>query len=465
MNTRPRLIVAGLSGGAGKTILSLGLARALSRSRSQIIQTFKKGPDYIDAAWLGLAAQAETSNLDPFLLDSGTLAQLFLDRSAHAHISIIEGNRGLFDGKDRDGSCSTAELARQLQAPVLLVMDATKMTRTAAALVHGCKTFEPDLRLAGVICNRTAGERHRAILKETIEHYTSVPVLGMLPKAEKLIPERHMGLFSYHEQDEGGPDAETVLNSLADMVEEHIDLDAVLAAARTAPALESPALAPLWPEPVLTENDAQPRIGYVHDAALWFYYPENLEALRRAGAALARVSVLSEDPWPELDGLYLGGGFPETLAEPLAANSTVRQRVRMMAEMGLPIYAECGGFMYLGRSVVWQGQEHPMAGVFPVRTELCAKPQGLGYVTAQAVRDTPFFPQGETLRAHEFHYSRCVPADGAELTFSLRMTRGEGMLAGFDGLVYKNTFATYAHTHALGFPGWAKAFVTACAKK
>ncbi|HMM39849.1 MAG TPA: cobyrinate a,c-diamide synthase [Desulfovibrio sp.] len=454
MASTPRLILAGLSGGSGKTIVSLGLCRALLQA-GHAPRPFKKGPDYIDAAWLGLAARADCSNLDPFLLPAETLLSLFAGKAQGFDLALIEGNRGLFDGKDVAGSCSTAELARLLAAPVILVMDCTKMTRTAAAVVAGCRNFEAGLNLAGVVLNRTAGERHRRILREAIETYTDVPVLGMLPKvAENPIPERHMGLVS----DQEHVDREAALEQLGRLAAGWLDLERILDVARMAPDLPVPAT-PLWPETPLSDG---PVIGYVQDAALWFYYPENLEALERAGARLVRLSLLDSAPWPEIHGLYLGGGFPETQAEGLSANALIRNHVRALAAAGLPIYAECGGFMYLCRALEMHGRTYPLAGVFDLTTTLCPKPQGLGYVEALVERDNPFHPAGAVLRGHEFHYSACLATTAADSSaFALRMTRGQGLFQGRDGLVRNNVFAGYTHIHALGERHWAPRFVTA----
>jgi cobyrinic acid a,c-diamide synthase len=457
MTAFPRIILAGLSGGSGKTFVSIGLCRALSR-RGLSVRPFKKGPDYIDASWLTHAARATACNLDPFLLSRGTIAALFQEKAAGCDLSLIEGNRGLFDGKDREGTCSTAELARQLDAPVVLVLDATKMTRTAAAIVAGCRAFEPGLNLAGVILNRTAGERHRAILKQCIEELAGVPVLGCLPKmGDNPIPERHMGLVSDQEHDS----REAALEAIADVVERWLDVERILEVARNVAAPAQAAPVP-WPAPVVAQGES-PVIGYVHDAALWFYYPENLEALERAGATLRKVSLLSGEPWPELDGLYLGGGFPETQAAQLSANFEVRERVRALAQAGLPIYAECGGFMYLCEALHLPDGEHALAGVFPLSTRLCPRPQGLGYVEALVEAENPFHPLGAHVTGHEFHYSACTepnrPADMPPL--ALKMLRGHGMLSGRDGLLVGRTFASYTHIHALGAPHWAPAFVRA----
>jgi cobyrinic acid a,c-diamide synthase len=458
VNDRPRLVLAGLSGGAGKTILTLGICRALAAAGLRV-RPFKKGPDYIDAAWLGLAAGCDATNLDPFLLPADRLPSLFLEKSQGFDISIIEGNRGIFDGMDVAGSCSTAALARQLDAPVVLILDATKMTRTAAALVAGVAGFEPGLRLAGVVANRTAGPRHRNIVRESIETLAKVPVLGLLPKiTDNPIPERHMGLVSNREH----AAVDAILDNLAALVREHVDLERLIALAQSATPLPDMPFA----EPPASPGPDAPVIGVVRDAALWFYYPENIEALARAGARIRYVSILDDAPWPKLDGLYLGGGFPETQVAALAANSGIREHVKALSDAGLPIYAECGGFMYLCRGLDVQGTVYPMADVFPVTTTLCARPQGLGYSLARVVRDNPFHPAGTLLHGHEFHYSRCQATPGcptlpAPDDFALAMERGVGMHDGHDGLFVHNTLAAYTHIHAEGAPHWAPRFVAA----
>ncbi|MDD3313860.1 cobyrinate a,c-diamide synthase [Pseudodesulfovibrio sp.] len=456
----PRCILAGLSGGTGKTIVSLALARAFVRA-GRVVAPFKKGPDYIDAQWLGLAAGRACSNLDPYFHPDRVLRSLLLHKSNGADLSLIEGNRGLFDGKDERGTCSTAELARKLSAPVILVVDSTKMTRTVAAIVQGCATFEPGLRLAGVILNRTAGERHRSILRKSIEAHTDVPVLGMLPKiASDPIPERHMGLMSDQEYGGEGPEGvHRALDALADLADGWLDMAAIERVFSSAPDF-GPDPGPLFAgEPA----PRRARIGYAHDAALWFYYPENLEALEHAGAELVRLSVLSDEPWPEIDGLYLGGGFPEVFAARIAANAPLLGRLKGLADAGLPIYAECGGFMILCDYLEMDGERHRMAGVFPVGTTFCPKPQGLGYTEAVAVGENPFYPVGETVLGHEFHYSVCLSGNEPGLCYTLEMRRGKGIGTGRDGLLYENTFAGYNHIHALAAPGWAERFVAAAA--
>ncbi len=454
-NITPRILLAGLSGGAGKTIVSLSLARALSDADQQV-KPFKKGPDYIDANWLSLAARTPATNLDPCFLDELRLRALFHEKAKGFDVAVIEGNRGLFDGKDVAGSCSTAQLARQLKVPVVLVLDCTKMTRTAAAIVAGCTAFEQGVDLRGVILNRTAGKRHRNILRSSIETHTDAKVLGVFPKlSENPVPERHMGLVSDQEFNR----KEASLDELGRMGREYLDLDALLDMARSAKPLD---IAPvdLWPS---DQGVEKPVIGYVHDAALWFYYPENLEALERAGAKLVRLSLLDDQGWPEIHGLYLGGGFPETLAEKLADNEMARARVHSLAAAGTPIYAECGGFMYLCSEVEYGGRAYPMSGVLPLKTGFCDKPQGLGYTEALVVRPNPFYREGVRIVGHEFHYSHCIVEGGGEISLCLAMKRGKGMLGGMDGVVKDNIMASYNHIFALSTPEWAPGFVLAAA--
>ncbi|WP_319542223.1 cobyrinate a,c-diamide synthase [uncultured Pseudodesulfovibrio sp.] len=457
-NPISRIVLAGLSGGTGKTIVSLALARAFKRAGKRVAP-FKKGPDYIDAQWLALAAGRSCSNLDPFFHSEKKIRSLFFHKSLGSDISLVEGNRGLFDGMDEHGSCSTAELARMLDAPVILAIDCTKMTRTVAAVVQGCQHFEQGLNLAGVILNRTAGERHRSVLRRSIETHTDIPVLGMLPKIlSNPIPERHMGLVSDQEYDVPAQDA---LDTLADMAEEWLDIDAIAEIAASAPDFGPD------PGPVFSGDPAEKkvRIGYVHDAALWFYYPENLEALEHAGAELVRLSILSDAPWPDIDGLYLGGGFPEVFAERIAANSSVLSHIKFLSDAGIPIYAECGGFMVLCDSLEIKGVSHAMAGVYPVGTSFCPRPQGLGYTEAEVVEDNPFFAKGAHIQGHEFHYSLCVSDGSSLLRPALKMVRGQGGGIGSDGFVHVNTIAGYNHIHALTMPDWAIRFVAAAGEK
>lgn len=452
----PRFIVSALSGGGGKTLLSLGLGRAFTKRKIRV-KPFKKGPDYIDAAWLARACEQSATNLDPFFLSSDKLHTLFVRSAQDADIAIVEGNRGLFDGLDTSGSCSTAELARILACPVILSVNCTKVTRTVAALVQGVCHFEQGVTVAGVVLNAVGSVRHAGQVRKALEEYTSVPVLGELPRLSvNPLPERHMGIAS--QGDELGESVEATLEHLAAFVTENSNLDTFLDIARSAPDL-LPASGDndMTPDSGLT---GVPRIGYVRDGAFWFYYPENLQMLENAGATLVPLRIVGADDdlsqWRSLHGLYLGGGFPEDHVESLA-QSPILPMLRDMAHHGMPMYAECGGFMLLARYLSLNGRQWPMAGVFPVGVEWDGRPQGLGYVEGRITEDNPFFPVGMSLRGHEFHYSRAV----GEFQGTMTLERGTGMGKGIDGLVYRNVWASYTHIFAPAVPLWAPHFVAA----
>jgi cobyrinic acid a,c-diamide synthase len=453
METRlPRVVIAALRGGSGKTTLAVGLIAAW-RERAGRVVPFKKGPDYIDAGWLALAAGQSCYNLDPFMMNEKQILQSFCERTRLADGAVIEGNRGLYDGMDAAGTCSTAALAKVLQAPVLLVVDATKITRTAAAAVLGCQHFDPEVQIRGVILNRVAGARHEKMLRISIEQYCGIPVVGTVPRVkEDTFPERHMGLVTALEH----PEARDAVLSRIRVVEKYIDLDRVVAVARQAPPL-------IWEGGLrprrMTKAYRQPVIGVIRDSAFQFYYPENLEALEARGARVLEVNSLCDEALPGLDALYIGGGFPETHAEQLAANVRFRESLRSAIEGDLPVYAECGGLMYLGRNLHVGDRTYPMVGVLPMDFRLMGRPQGHGYTMVEVVEANPFYAVGLALRGHEFHYSRVDDADPTGLAMAFAVRRGIGILDGKDGVCYKNVLGSYTHIHAIGSPEWAEGLV------
>ena len=442
----PRLVVAGTGGDSGKTLVSLGLCLAW-RDEGFPVRAFKKGPDYIDAAWLAWASGSPARNLDTYLMGFDEVRRAFSTHADPAGPNVIEGNRGLFDGAGPEGTHSTAELAKAIDAPVVLVIGVTKTTRTVAALVQGLTHFDPDLRFAGIVLNRVAGARHESVVRRAIEDHCDVPVLGAIPalRGDDPLPGRHLGLVTVQERT--GLDA--VRERVLDLVRPALDLPAILEGARqTAPPVA------VVPEEARRRSGDGVRIGVLHDNAFHFYYPENLEALEARGADLLLLSALESRHLPSLDALYIGGGFPETHAEALSANRPLRQAVRDAAAGGLPIYAECGGLMYLSESIRWRGREYPMAGVLPVRLAVERRPQGHGYAQVQVDGDNPYFPRGTVLRGHEFHYSRVI-GGGDAVTTAFDVQRGTGSLPGRDGIVAGNVLASYIHLHARGTPEWA----------
>jgi cobyrinic acid a,c-diamide synthase len=456
----PRILIAALRGGSGKTILSIGIAAAWKAFGRQITP-FKKGPDYIDAGWLALAAGRPCYNLDTFLTQKEQILKSFFLHSIKGDIAVIEGNRGLYDGIDIQGITSTAELAKLLQTPVILCIDCTKSTRTMAAAVLGCMTFDPDTQIKGVILNRVAGPRHEKVLRKNIEHHCGIPVLGAVPKLDwQNFPERHMGLLPTPEHGW----AKDSIQAASQLAVRYLDLESLAAIADDAGPL--PVSTDLQ-ESILAEAESllnsdpklRPRIGIIKDSAFQFYYPENIEALESAGAETIVISSLASDTIPPIDALYIGGGFPETHAQQLAQNVTFKDQLKSLAKDGLPIYAECGGLMYLGEELVLDETSFPMAGVLPVVFGFSKKPQGHGYTVVTVEHPNPYFKVGTQLKGHEFHYSRVVKWRGTNNDLAFNMKRGVGFINNRDGVCYKNVLATYTHIHALGTPSWAKAMV------
>jgi cobyrinic acid a,c-diamide synthase len=454
--TTPGVVIAALRGGSGKTIFSVGIIAAL-RSLGKSIAPFKKGPDYIDAGWLALAAGRPCYNLDTFLIDRDTILGSYHAHTQNIDLAVIEGNRGLYDCINTDGKTSTAELAKLLSLPVILCIDATKTTRTMAAVVGGINAFDPGVRIGGVVLNRVAGKRHQSILTRSIEEYTGIPVLGAVPKLkEQRFPERHMGLVPTPEHGWAQP----AIDAIRRVAQKHLDLERIQRLAETAAPVETGSLLKADAADVRLNSD-RPTIGILRDAAFQFYYPENLEALEAAGARLVFASPLTDRHLPSVDALYIGGGFPETHARELAVNRIFRNELKALADSGLPIYAECGGLMYLGESLQLEDGDFDMAGVLPAVLNFSRRPKGHGYTIVRVDKPNPFYAPGSTLLGHEFHYSSVKAWKGRKENLAFSMQRGTGFLDGRDGVCVNNVLATYTHIHALGTPAWATALVKA----
>jgi cobyrinic acid a,c-diamide synthase len=433
---------------SGKTTVATGLIAGLV-GRGLAVQPFKKGPDYIDPQWLGLAAGRPCRNLDLHLQGDAEVAAHWARHAAGCDVAVVEGNLGLHDGLDLEGADSNAALARKLQLPVVLVLNARGMARGAAALLHGLATFDPTIRIAGVILNRVAGARHEGKLRAAIERFTRIPVLGAIGEDPRLgVVERHLGLVPAGEVE----DAKARIAAMREAVCAGIDLDAIVAIARTAAPVGAPP--PQAPAPA-----ARLRIGIARDRAFGFYYADDLEAFRDAGAELVAVDTLHDRCLPEVDGLFIGGGFPEVLGAELAANAGFRASLREGIEEGLPVYAECGGLMYLARSLSWRGHTWEMVGALPADVVMHAKPVGKGYVRLVETAEHPWGAgEGTVVRAHEFHYSTLAHADPG-LRYAFRMERGEGADGKRDGIVHRNVLATYAHQRSVGGNDWVRRFL------
>ena len=449
----PRITIAGLSGGSGKTILSVGIIAAWTNLGKKIAP-FKKGPDYIDAGWLALAAGMPCYNLDAFMMEKEQVGLSFITHSMNKDIAVIEGNRGLYDGIDIKGSTSTAELAKLLNSPVILCIDCTKATRTMAAVVLGCLKFDPDVQIKGIVLNRIAGPRHEDVLRKSIEYHCGVPVLGAIPKLKKQnFPERHMGLLPTQEH----AWAKDSISAISEKVSKYVDLAEIKKVAYN--ALKTSFSRSGRQQSVISIQQPAPRIGIVRDSAFQFYYPENIEALISLGAETVFISPFSDSKIPALDAMYIGGGFPETHAKELVEKAAFRQQLKSLAEDGLPIYAECGGLMYLGKELILDGKSYPMADVLPIVFGFSKKPQGHGYTIIKVEKENPYFKTGTEIRGHEFHYSRVLKWTGHENNLVFCMKKGVGFINKKDGVCYKNVLATYTHIHVLGTPFWAEALV------
>ena len=445
------LVIAGTQSGVGKTTVTLGLLAALRR-RGLVVQPFKVGPDFIDPGHHTRAAGRVSRNLDGWMLDRETNAALFARQARGADVAVVEGVMGLFDGYDGlSDAGSTAQMAKWLGLPVLLVVNARAMARSAAALVHGFASFDPDLSLAGVIFNRIGSPTHLEYLQQGLTALPGVRAFGGLPRdAELAIPERHLGLATTEDH----PLGEAYLEHLANWLEAHLDLDGLLA---SLPRLSLPAA------PTVKTIPPAVRLGVARDQAFCFYYPENLELLAEAGAELVPFSPLNDRELPAgLHGLYLGGGYPELYAGPLAANAGLRQAIKAAAAAGLPIYAECGGLMYLATEIRdLEDRAHPMAGVFPFKVRMLPRLKALGYREVTLTAAGLLGPEGTRARGHEFHYSEMV-GEPAGVARRYRVTPRKGGEAAAEGYSAGNVLASYVHLHFGSNPAVARNLVARC---
>nr|BEK68956.1 cobyrinate a,c-diamide synthase [Kitasatospora purpeofusca] len=455
----PRLVVAAPSSGAGKTTIATGLIAALA-ARGLAVSPHKVGPDYIDPGYHGLAAGRPGRNLDAFMCGPERIAPLFLHGAAGADVAVVEGVMGLFDGASGRGElASTAHVSKLLRAPVVLVVDASSQSRSVAALVHGFASWDPEVRLAGVILNRVASDRHERLLREALEEGSGVPVLGSVRRSAAVAtPSRHLGLIPAVER---SAEALRAVADMGELVAASVDLDEVLALARTAPPLTAepwdPAdeVAPLATAP----GAARPRIAVAGGAAFSFSYAENTELLTAAGAEVVPFDPLHADALPEgTAGLVIGGGFPELYVRELSANGQLRAAIAAFAASGGPVAAECAGLLYLGREL----DGLPMCGVLDTSARMTER-LTLGYREAVALEDSTLLPGGARLRGHEFHRTVCEPEHGERPAWGWRLPTGLH-LEGFAGTAgAKNVHASYLHLHWAGYPQLAAAFTAAAA--
>ena len=436
---------------SGKTMIALGLARLL-RDKGLKVQMFKKGPDYIDPIWHRQASGRPSYNLDFNTQSRDEILQLFASKSADADVVLVEGNHGLFDGQDIEGEDSNAALAHLLHLPVMLVVDVTGFTRGLAPLLQGYAAFDPRLCFQGVLLNKCAGPRHRQRLQAVCERYAPMPLLGVLSRWKSApVQERHLGLQPANETG----DAEAVIQRFARRLAEEMDVDAWLS---TLPTYRLPAVPEAEP---VHPSHAGLRIGLLRDEAFGFYYPDDLEYFQRCGVELVELDGLRDTALPALDGLLIGGGFPEMKAEGLSRNRPLRHAVKQALENGLPCYAECGGLMYLCEAIVTETGSWPMVGLLPARAEMCVRPVGRGLVELERDKHPWPWPGQHRVQAHEFHHSRWQPLEKASkgLHYAWQVKRGHGINGRQDGVIHGNTIAGYTHLRHTRASPWVDAFL------
>jgi len=448
-----KILISAAHKSSGKTTVSIGLCAALAEQGKQV-QPFKKGPDYIDPMWLGMAAGRPCYNLDFFLCPNEEIEQEFVNRTANCDTAIVEANMGLYDGMSLDCSDSNAALAKVLDLPVILVVDTRGITRGIAPLLLGYTSFDKDVNIAGVILNRVGGSRHEAKLRASVEHYTDVPVLGAIYRnADLSIEERHLGLIPSNETE----DSRKLVQACREAVKSGVDIDRIL-------SLESrPLTRTATVQDVQAGSSSPLRIGIAMDAAFGFYYPGDLEAMKSLGVEVVPINMLHDTVLPDIDGLFVGGGFPEIHMQELEANSAMRESVRNAIENGLPTYAECGGMMYLSRSIHWKDKSAKMVGVIPGDTLMHERPQGRGYTRLQETNRHPWpklgeIPEGFSFPAHEFHHSS-LDIDQKNPTYAYKVLRGSGINGENDGYIHKNMLASYVHLRNVAGNQWVSRFV------
>ncbi|MDQ6712794.1 MAG: cobyrinate a,c-diamide synthase [Candidatus Dormibacteraeota bacterium] len=452
----PRLVIAGTASNVGKTILTAGLIAAF-KARGLTVQSFKVGPDYIDAAYLAHVSGRPCRNLDSWMLGEGALRQVLAQGALGADLAVVEGMLGLFDGRGASTDGSTADVARIIKAPVVLVMDVNDMTESAAAVALGFKSFPESPKIAGVLLNNVRSDAHRRLAEDAIWDIAKLPVLGALRAMPQLdIPQRARGLLPVTENKEW----DRMIGVLAETIDRDVDLDLLLRIANKAE------LVPLVPKKVFQgkpDGGRTVRLAVAYDDAFNFYYPENLELLEEHGAQVVPFSPLEDDHLPQdIAGVYLGGGFPEVFVEPLAKNHAMAESIQRANRNEIPIYAECGGLMYLGRSLrTKSGITHQMAGVIPVDVEMDGEIRRFGYRQLLTLEDNILSPRGQFYRGHEFHWSRITGHDGG-VKPAYQMQNAEGDVIGYEGFVAPNLLASYVHLHFGQNPLLVDKFVQHC---
>lgn len=425
---------------SGKTVVSLGLCAALKQQKLSV-QSFKKGPDYIDPIWLTQASGKPCYNLDFYTMSKNEIIRLYRQKSAHSDIAIIEGNKGLYDGMSTAGGDANADMAKLLNTPVVLVIDTNGITRGIAPLLKGYQEFDADINIAGVILNKVAGERHQAKLVQAIEYYTDIPVLGAIRRSKELIiDERHLGLMPANEM----PQSQTFINTAAKHIADQVDLTYFHQQASLASDKSKVRLA----------DETRLSVAVAKDSAFGFYYQDDLDKFKSLGVEIKYFDTLKASELPKCDGLFIGGGFPEMQLESLSANTNLLKDIKNKIEAGLPTYAECGGLMYLSNSI----ENYPMVGVIDAQAKMNKKPIGRGYVQLEPTGDHPWKGVASMIYAHEFHYSNLENIN-PKTHYAYKVLRGVGVDNERDGILIHNLLATYTHLRSVGGNHWVEQFI------
>ncbi|MDI3497909.1 cobyrinate a,c-diamide synthase [Archaeoglobus sp.] len=449
----PRVVIAGTSSKVGKTMISIGLMRLLV-NRGYEVQPYKVGPDFIDPGFHHLATGRYSRNLDSFMLSRSAILETFIRNFSGADVAIIEGKTGLYDSSDAvSEKGSVAEVSKILKAPVVLVANVERLNRTAAAIILGYKLFDPDVLLKGVILNRVGSERHAGKVRTAVEKLAGVRVLGVVPRKKVKMPYRHLGLVTAYERE----DMDELLDNIAEIVEKHVDVDKILEIAEKAPPLDS-----VFEDEKEDEEKKYVKIGVIRDQVFSFYYQDNLDELSKY-AELVFVNSLTDKRLPDVDALYIGGGFPEVFAEGLEKNEKLRNEIYDFCQSGNPVYAECGGLMYLGESLETSEGEFEMVGFLPLKTKMYERFQAQGYSVYRTLKPCIIAKRNQKIVGHEFHYSR--PTLTGKADFAFRVERGFGIDGRRDGILKENTLGCYIHVHFLSDKSIARRFVKKAMKK
>ncbi len=443
----PRVVIAGTITKVGKTLISLGLMRAL-RNRGFVVQPFKVGPDFIDPSFHYFATGRFSRNLDSFMMDAKDIRRIFCKASKDADIAIIEGKTALYDSHDAiDERGSTAHVAKILDSPVILIANAERISRGIAAQLIGYKMFDRDVKIKGVILNKVGNERHAKKVRLATEKLAEMEVVGVIPRREDIVlPYRHLGLVPAHERDEFS----RIFDLMAEVVENYVNVDRIVEIAEDCGEMECDE-----EEAEFVKEDV--KIGIIRDKPFSFYYQDNIDSLSRV-AEVVYIDSLRDKRLPDVDALYIGGGFPEVFAKELEANKSLREDIYDFCNSGKPVYAECGGLMFLGETIsTFDGDEYEMVGFLPIKTVMNRRFQALGYTEYISEIDTPISKAGDRFLAHEFHYSKVIPL--SELKFAFKVLRGRGIENGKDGIIRERTLATYAHVHTYAYKGFVRNFV------